>query len=43
MHWLADPRLAAAIAHFLEAERVEATAVIEHLGVISPLKPTQPA
>jgi len=43
MHWLADPRLAAAIAHFLEAERVQATAVIEHLGVISPLKPTQPA
>jgi len=43
MHWLADPRLAAAIADFLEAERVEATAVIEHLGVISPLKPTEPA
>jgi len=43
LHWLADPRLAAAVARFLTAERAEATAVIEHLGAISPLKPAEPA
>ncbi len=42
MHWLAEPRLAAAVARHLEAERAEARAVIEHLGAVSPLKPSEP-
>jgi hypothetical protein len=43
LHWLAEPRLFAAVARFLEAERAEARAVIEQLGASSPLKPAEPA
>jgi predicted N-acyltransferase len=32
LHHLADPRLARAVARFLEAERADADALIEHLG-----------
>ena len=43
MHWLAEPRLQAAVARFLAAERAEASAVIEQLGAASPLKPAERA
>jgi predicted N-acyltransferase len=43
LHWLAEPRLFAAVARFLEAERAEARSVIEQLGERSPLKPAEPA
>ena len=38
MHFLAEPRLAAAVARFLEQERAHAASVIEQLGASSPLK-----
>ena len=43
MHFLAEPRLAAAVARYLDEERVQAASVIEHLGAISPLKGLGPA
>ena len=43
MHFLAEPRLAAAVARFLEQERAHASAVIEQLGAESPLKTPRPA
>jgi hypothetical protein len=43
MHFLAEPRLSAAVARFLAEERAHATSVIEHLGAISPLKGVGPA
>lgn len=43
MHFLAEPRLAAAVARFLDEERAQAASVIEHLGAISPLKGLAPA
>ena len=39
LHHLRDPRLSAAVARFLEAERAEAHEVIEHLNRESALKP----
>jgi predicted N-acyltransferase len=42
LHFLAEPRLAAAVARFLDAERAEAARVIEHLRTESPLKPGPP-
>src|SRR5262245_6054231 len=38
MHFLAEPRLAAAVARFLDQEREHAASVIEQLGAGSPLK-----
>jgi hypothetical protein len=38
MHFLAEPRLAAAVARFLDRERAHAASVIEQLGASSPLK-----
>ncbi|HEY8156180.1 MAG TPA: GNAT family N-acetyltransferase [Myxococcota bacterium] len=38
MHFLAEPRLAAAVARSLVEERAQAASVIEHLGSTSPLK-----
>jgi predicted N-acyltransferase len=38
MHFLAEPRLAAAVARFLDQEREQAASVIEQLGASSPLK-----
>ena len=38
MHFLAEPRLAAAVAGFLDRERAHAASVIEQLGASSPLK-----
>jgi predicted N-acyltransferase len=38
MHFLAEPRLAAAVARSLERERAHAASVIEQLGASSPLK-----
>jgi predicted N-acyltransferase len=43
MHFLAEPRLAAAVARFLDEERVHAASVIEHLGANGPLKGLGPA
>jgi hypothetical protein len=43
MHFLADPRLAAAVARFLDQEREHAASVIEQLGASSPLKGAGPA
>jgi hypothetical protein len=39
LHSLRDPRLAAAVARFLESERTRAGDVIDHLGRASALKP----
>jgi hypothetical protein len=41
LHFLADPRLRAAVARFLDEERAQASALIEQLGAASPLKGTQ--
>jgi predicted N-acyltransferase len=38
MHFLAEPRLAAAVARFLDRERAHAASVLEQLGTSSPLK-----
>ena len=38
LHYLREPRLADAVARFLEAEREEASEVIDHLRNRSPLK-----
>jgi len=43
MHFLAEPRLAAAVARFLDQERAQAASVIEQLGAASPLKGLGPA
>ena len=43
MHFLAEPRLASAVARFLDEERTHAASVIEHLGATSPLKGLGPA
>jgi len=43
MHFLAEPRLAAAVARFLDQERAQAASVIEQLGATSPLKDLGPA
>ena len=43
MHFLAEPRLAAAVARFLDQEREHAASVIEQLGASSPLKGAGPA
>ena len=40
LHFLAEPRLAAAVARFLDAERAEAAHVIDDLRAESPLKQT---
>lgn len=40
LHFLAEPRLAGAVARFLEQERAEAHHVIDHLREHSALKPT---
>ncbi len=42
LHYLAEPRLASAVSHFLAAERREAQATIDALRDRSPLKPTEP-
>jgi predicted N-acyltransferase len=39
LHFLAEPRLAHAVAGFLDAERTEAHNIIDHLREHSPLKP----
>jgi len=41
LHFLAEPRLADAVEHFLDAERSEAAAVIDHLREQSPRKSTR--
>ena len=42
LHFLAEPRLADAVARFLDAERAEAARVIDELRAESPLKQTAP-
>ena len=42
LHFLAEPRLAAVVARFLDAERAEAARVIDELHTESPLKQTAP-
>jgi predicted N-acyltransferase len=41
LHYLADPRLARAVAGFLEMERQEARRVIDRLGELSAFKPAE--
>jgi predicted N-acyltransferase len=43
LHYLVEPRLAAAVARFLDEERAQAESLIEQLASQSPLKPAQPA
>jgi predicted N-acyltransferase len=43
LHFLAEPRLAAAVARFLESERAQAQALLEQLGANGPLKPASSA
>jgi predicted N-acyltransferase len=43
LHYLAEPRLAAAVARFLDEERAQAESLIEALASQSPLKPAQSA
>ena len=41
-HWIADPRLRAAVARYLEAERAEVSVTIEVLSGYGPYKHLAP-